>query len=166
MQPTFPSTVPSGGNCIERLAVLFLVDSGFASGRFQVACMNELRNVVAGGQADMNGVFRSSASIIIFEPLSQCMSGDANDSIHLRVKRFRAPEGMHRNAVLLDFVDGSFKILVANKCQKSNRVVRPPEYLGRQDVVYFSPFGRKFADCRLQVGYPKNGPSPTTPSSG
>src|SRR5258708_4436894 len=116
MQPTFPSTVPSGGNRIERLAVLFLVDSGFAYSRFQVACMNELRNVVAGGQADMNGMFRSGASIIIFEPLPQCVSGDADDGIYLRVKGFRTPKGVHRDAVLLDFVDGSFEILVANKC--------------------------------------------------
>jgi hypothetical protein len=73
---------------------------------------------------------------------------------------------MHRNAVLLDFVDGSFEILVANKCQKSNRVVRPTEYLGRQDVVDFSPFGLKFADRRLQVDTPRTVSSTTTLSSG
>ncbi len=135
MLPLFPSTVPCGGNPVVRLAVMFLImfliECGFVSRRFQVACMNELGNVVPGGQANMNGMFRPGTSIIIFEPLSQCMSSDADDSIHLWVKRFRAPEGLHRNAVLLDFVDGSFKILVANKYQKSNRVVCPPKYTGR-----------------------------------
>src|SRR5271169_358606 len=128
MLPVFLSTVPWGGNPVVRLAVMFLIECGFVSRRFQVACMNELGNVVAGGQTNMNGMLRPSASIIIFEPLSQCMSSDADNSIHLWVKRFRAPEGLHRNAVLLDFVDGSFEILVTNKCQKSNRVVCPPEY--------------------------------------
>jgi hypothetical protein len=83
------------------------------------------------------------------------MSSDADDGIHLRVKRFRAPKGLHRNAVLLDFIDGAFEMLFANKCQKPNKIVRPPEYARRQDVVYFSPFGLKFADRRLQVPYPQ-----------
>src|SRR5580692_9531210 len=60
---------------------------------------------------------------------------------------------MDGNAVLLDFVDGAFEILFANKRQQSSRVVRPPEHVGRQDVVYFSPFGLKLADRRLQVSY-------------
>jgi len=114
-----------------RLAVMFLIDGGLVSRHFQVACMNELGNVVAGRQTNMNGMFRPGASIIIFQPLSQRMSSDADNSIHLRVERFGAPEGLHGNAVLLDFVDGSLEILVANKCQKSNRVVCPPEYAGR-----------------------------------
>ena len=155
MLPILPSTVPWGESPVVRLAVLILIKCGFASRRFQVACMNELGNVVAGGQANMNGMFRPGASIIIFEPLSQCMRSDADDSIHLRIERFRAPKGVHRNAVLLDFVDGSFEILVANKCQKSKRVVGPPEYPRRQDAVYFSPFGLKFADRRLQVDTPQ-----------
>ncbi len=151
MVQIFRSTVPWGGNPVERLAVLPLFERGFASGRFRVACMNEFGNVVAGGETDLNGMFRSGASIIIFEPFSQCMSSNADDGIHLRVKRFRAPKGVHRYAVLLDFVDGSFEILFANKSQKSNGVVRPPEHARRQDVVYFSPFGLQFADIRLQV---------------
>jgi hypothetical protein len=87
------------------------------------------------------------------------MSSDTDDGIHLRVKGFRAPEGMHGDAVFLDFVDGSFEVLFTNKRQKSNRVVRPPEYSGRQDIVYFSPFGIEFAYCRLQVLSVENGPS-------
>ena len=107
----------------------------------------------------MNRTFRPGGSIIIFEPLSQCVSSDADDGIQLRVKRIRTPKCVHRYAVLLDFVDGSFEILFANKCQQSSRVVRPPEYAGRQDVVYFSPFGLKFANRRLQVSTLENGPS-------
>jgi hypothetical protein len=121
--------------------------------------MNEFRDVVAGGQANMNGMFRTGASIIIFEPLSQRVCGDADDGIDLRVKRLRAPKRVHCDAVFLDFVDGSFEILFANKGQKANRVVRPPEYARRQDVVHFSAFGLKFADCRLHVSTPENGPS-------
>src|SRR5216683_2664684 len=82
------------------------------------------------------------------------MSSDADNGIHLRVKGFRAPQGVNRDAVLLNFVDGSFEVLFANKCQKSNVVVRPPEYPGRQYVIYFSPLGLKLADRRLQVLIP------------
>jgi hypothetical protein len=129
--------------------------------------MNELGNVVAGGQANMNGMLRAGASIIIFKPLSQGMSSDADNSIHLWVKRFLAPKGVHRNAVLLDFLNGSFEILAANKCQKSNGVVGPSEYAGGQDVVYFSPFGLKLADRRWQVDTPRERSlRSTTPSLG
>ncbi len=82
------------------------------------------------------------------------MSGDADNGIHLRVKGFRAPQGVHRNAVLLDFVNGSFEVLFTNERQKSNVVVRPPEYPGRQYVIYFSPLRIKLADCRLQLLIP------------
>jgi hypothetical protein len=102
-------------------------------------------------------MFRSGASIVIFEPLAQGMSSNADNGIHLRVKRFRTPKGVHRYAVLLDFVDRSFEILLANKCQKSDGIVRPPENARRQDVVDFSPFGLKFAHRRLQVSTPENG---------
>jgi hypothetical protein len=159
----FSSTVAWGGNPVERSAVLLLLECGFASGRFQVACMNEFGNVVAGGETDLNGMFRSSASIEFFEPLSQGMSSNADDGIHLRVKRFRTPKCVHRYAVLFDFVDGSFEILFANKCQQSSRIVRPPKYTGRQDVVYFSPFGLKFADRPFQVL--TRSPRPCHPSS-
>jgi hypothetical protein len=118
---------------------------------------------MAGGQANMNGVFRPGAPIIVFEPLSQRMSSDANDGIHLWVKRFRAPKRMYRDAVLLDFVDRSFEILFADKCQKSNMVVRAPEYAARQNFVYFSPFGLKSADCRFQVDTPNCGPGDLSP---
>ena len=87
----------------------------------QVACMNELGNVVSRGQANMDGMFRPGASIIIFEPLSQGVSRDADNGIHLRVKRFRAPKGVHCNAVLLDFVDGSFEVFLANKGEQSKQ---------------------------------------------
>ena len=102
----------------------------------------------------MHGVSGAGASIIIFEPLSQGMSGDADNGIHLRVKGFRTPQGVNRDAVLLDFVDGSFEVLFANKCKEPNVVVRPPEYPGRQNVIYFSPLGLKLADRRLQVVIP------------
>jgi hypothetical protein len=126
--------------------------------------MNEFGNVVAGGETDLNGMFRSGAPIVIFEPLSQGMSSNADDGIHLRVKRFRTPKCVHRYAVLLDFVDGAFEILFANECQKSSRVVRPPKYIGRQDVVYFSPFGLKFADRPFQVLTPESAaPSTLSP---
>ena len=114
---------------------------------------------MAGGQANMNGMFRPGASIIIFEPLSEGVSRDADNGIHLRVKRFRTPKSVNRNAVLLYFVDCTVEILSANKSQESNRVVRPPEYTGRQNAVYFSPLGLKFADSRFQVLTPlENGP--------
>src|SRR5260370_30843171 len=82
------------------------------------------------------------------------MSSDADDGIHLRVKRFRAPQGMHRNAVLLDLVDGPFEVLFTDKSQKSNEVVRPPEYTRRQNAVQFGPLGLQLADCRLQMVIP------------
>ncbi len=102
----------------------------------------------------MHGVSGASASIIVFEPLSQGMSGDADNGVHLRIKRFRAPQGVNRNAVLLDFVDGSFEVLFANVRQNPDVVVRPPEYPRRQYVIYFSPLGLKLADRRLQVAIP------------
>src|ERR1700722_3736783 len=151
MLQIFPSTVPCGGNPVKRSAVFFLLECGFASGRFQVACVNKFGNVVAGGETNLNGMVRSGASIVIFEPLSQGMSSNADDGIYLGVKRLRTPKGVHRDAVLLDFVDGSFEILFANKCQQSSRVVRPPKYAGRQDFVYFSPFGLESADRPFQV---------------
>ena len=67
------------------------------------------------------------------------------------------PRALHRNAVLLDLVDGSFEVLVTNKCQKSNGVVGPPEDAGRQDAIYFSPLGLKLVDHRFQLDTPKNG---------
>ena len=121
--------------------------------------MNELGNVVPGGQANMNRMFRPGGSIIIFEPLSQCVSSDADDGIHLRIKRFRAPESLHRNAVFLDLVDCSFKVFFANKGKKPKEVIAPPEHTRRQDVVYFSPLRLKLADRRFHNSYPKNGPS-------
>lgn len=74
------------------------------------------------------------------------MSGDADNRIHLRVKRLRPSKGLHRNAVLLDFVDCSFKVFIANKSQKPNQVVGSPEYTRRQDAVNFSPLGLQLAD--------------------
>ena len=38
------------------------------------------------------------------------------------------------------------KVLFANKSQKPNKVVRPPEYTRRQDAIYFSPLGLQLAD--------------------
>jgi hypothetical protein len=113
--------------------------------------MNELGDVVAGGQTNMNGMVRAGASIIIFEPLSQCMCSYANNGIQLWIKRLWAAQRVHRNAVLLDFVDGSFEVLLANKSQKANKVIRPTEYARRHNRIDFSPLGLKLADCRLQV---------------
>ncbi len=53
----------------------------------------------------MHGTLRARASIVIFEPLPQCMSGDPDNGVHLWIKRFRTPKRMHSNAVLFDFVD-------------------------------------------------------------
>ena len=143
-----------------------LIKFGFTFWRFQVVGMNKLGNVVAGREADMHGVPGASTSIVIFEPLSQGMSGDADNGIHLRVKRFRAPQGVHRNAVLLYFVDGSFEVLFANKRQKPNVIVCPPEYPGRHYVIYFSPLGLKLADHRLQVLIPSKNLCPSQGPSG
>jgi hypothetical protein len=160
----FSSTVPWGGHRVNRSAVLLLFECGFGSGRSQVAGVNEFGNVVARGETDLNGMFRADASIVIFEPLSQGMSGNADDGIHLRVKGFRTPKGVHGNAVLLDFVDSSFEIFFANKCQQSNGIVCPPKYTGRQDVVYFSPLGLKFADRPFQALAPESAaPSTSSP---
>ena len=103
----------------------------------------------------MDDMFGPGASIEIFEPLSQRMSSDADNGIHLRVKGFGAAKGVHGDAVLLDFVDCSFEILFTNKRQKPNMVVGPPEYAGRQKVLYFSPLGFKFVDRRLQLDTPR-----------
>jgi hypothetical protein len=51
--------------------------------------MDELWNVVAGGQANMNGVFSPGTPIVIFEALSQSVSSDPDDRIHLWIKGFR-----------------------------------------------------------------------------
>jgi hypothetical protein len=102
----------------------------------------------------MNGMFCAGASIIIFEPLSQCMSSYPNNGIQLWIKRLWAAKRVHGNAVLLDFVDGSFEVLFANKSQEPNEVIRSTEYTRRQNVVHFSPLGLKLADCRLQVVTP------------
>src|SRR5208283_1186283 len=82
------------------------------------------------------------------------MSSDADNRIHLWVEGFRSSKSLHRNAVLLDFVDCSFKVLFANKSQKPNQVVRPPEYTRRQNAVNFSTLGLQLADRRLQVVNP------------
>ena len=102
----------------------------------------------------MNRMVGPLRPIIFFQPLPQAVRGDADNGIYLRVKRFRAPKGVHRNAVLLDFVDCSFEVLFANKSQKPNKVVRPPEDTGRQEAVYFNPLGLKLADRRLQMTIP------------
>jgi hypothetical protein len=103
----------------------------------------------------MNGMFRPGTSIIIVEPLSQGVSGDADNRIDLRIKGFRAAQSVHCNAVFFDLVDGAFEIFFANECEKSNRVVSPPKYTGRQNVLYFSPFGLKFAGRPFQVLPPR-----------
>src|SRR5437879_4901387 len=117
---------------------------------------------MARGQANMNRAFCPAASIIIFKAFSKSVSSDADNGIYLWVKRFRPPQRVNCNAVLLDFVDGSFEVLFTNKRQKSNVVVRPPEYPGRQYIIYFSPLRLKLADCRLQVHTPKNSSSDKT----
>src|SRR5260370_7925525 len=89
--PIFWTVVPSGGNPVERLAILIYIECGFACCCFRVAPMNELGNVVARGQANMNGVFRPGAPIIIFEPLPSSTTNHPADCIHLRFKRYRAP---------------------------------------------------------------------------
>jgi hypothetical protein len=159
----FWPAVSPGGNTAGRLAVVILIDCGFAVARSQVAGMNELGNVVAGRQANMDGMFRPGGSIVIFEALSQGMGSYADNRIHLRVKGFRAPKSVHGNAVLLDLVNGSFEVLLTNKCQEPNMVVRPSQYARTQNVVYFSPFGLKFANRRLQMDTPKNGPFDLSP---
>ena len=83
------------------------------------------------------------------------MRSYANNGIQLWIKRLGAAKRLYRNVVLFDFVDGSFEVLFTNKCQKSTIVIRPSEYAGRQNVVYFSPFSLKFADCRWQVDTPQ-----------
>jgi hypothetical protein len=125
--------------------------------------MDEFWNVVAGGQTDMNGMLRPGAPIIIFKTLSQCMSSDADNGIHLWVKGFRSPEGVHRDAVLLDFVDGSFKVLLTNIGQEPDMVIDAPERSRGQNAVYLSPLRLKLAGRRLQVDTPKNGPFDVPP---
>ncbi len=113
----------------------------------------------------MNGVVSSAVLVIIFQALPQRMGGYADDCVQLGIKGFRAPKGVDRDAVLLDLVDGTFKVLFANKRQKPDEVVGPPEHTGRQNVVYFSALRLKLADCRLQNDYPfENGPVDTPPS--
>lgn len=156
----FRATAVSAGTRVKSMAIPIPTQFGFGSCYLQVACMNELGNVVSRGQANVNRMLRPRASIIIFQPSSQGVSSDADDGIHLWVKRFRASNGVYRNAVLFNFADCSFEVLLTNICQKSNMIVGPPEDPGRQDVLEFSPLRFKLADCRLQVDTPK--PSPST----
>jgi hypothetical protein len=102
----------------------------------------------------MNGVVCSGALVIIFESLPQRMRSYADDCVQLGIKRLRTPKGVDRDAVLFDLVDSSFEVFFADKRQKSNEVVGPPEYTGRQNVVYFSSLCLKLADFRLQDSFP------------
>jgi len=94
----------------------------------------------------MDRMFRARAPIVVFEPFSQRMSRHADNSIHLRIKRFWPSQGLHGDGVLLDFVNCSFEVLFTYKCQNSSMVVRPAEYARRQNVIYFSPLSLKLAD--------------------
>src|SRR5260370_40784700 len=71
---------------------------------FRLIPVNELRHVMARGQADMNGVGRPSASIIIFQALPQSVCCHANDVVDLGIKVLRAPRGRPAQVVLLIFV--------------------------------------------------------------
>src|SRR5690349_11970527 len=83
--------------------------------RIRISQMNELRRVVSWRQTNMDRMSSSGSSIIVFEPLAKGVGGDADDRIHLRIKIIRTTEGLHGNAVFLDLVDCSFKVLFANK---------------------------------------------------
>ena len=150
----FCSAVLVRGKPMPSLAVLLCNRCRFASGGLAVACMNELGNIMARGQANVNGMFRAGTSIIVFQSLSQCMCSDANDGIDLGVKGIRASKCVHRNAIFLDFVDCALEILITHKRQNPNQVVGPPEHTRRQNGIYFSPLGRKLADRRLHVATP------------
>jgi hypothetical protein len=113
--------------------------------------MNELGNVVARGQADVNGVIRTSTLVIIFEPLPQCMGSDADNGVHLRIKGFRPPQGPHGDAVLLNLIDSTLEVFFADKIQKPNKIIRPTDHSGSQDGFQFSPLSLKPADCRWQA---------------
>ena len=114
-------------NLVERLSHWTSIELCFGCSR-QIAGMNELGDVVAGRKANMDGVFSAGGRIIVLKLFSQSMSSNSNDGIHLGVKRFRASERMHCDAVLFDFVDCAFKVFVANKREESNWVVGPPEH--------------------------------------
>src|SRR5260370_9325335 len=108
------------------------MDSGF-----RLIHVNELRHVMARGQADMNGVGRPSASIIIFQALPQSVGCHANDGVDLVIKVFRTPQGLHGDAVLLDFVEGALEIFFANKTKESNKIIASAPEPQRYHCVQF-----------------------------
>jgi hypothetical protein len=97
--------------------------------------VNELGNVVAGGKADVDGVFGSRVPVIIFEALAQRVSGDTNNRIYLWVECFPSAEGVYGDVVFLNFADSSFKVLFADVSEKPDMVVCPPQYTRGQDVL-------------------------------
>ena len=99
--------------------------------RVQITRMDELGCVMARGQTNVDRMGCSGGSIIVFQSLSKRMRGNAHDRIHLRIKIMWPPQGLDGNAVLLDFVDCPFEILLADKGQESNKVVRSPQHPGR-----------------------------------
>jgi hypothetical protein len=123
--------------------------------RVQIARVNELGRVVAGGQANMDRVRCPGGPVVVFQSLSKRMRRDAHDRIYLGIKILRPSQGLDGNAVLLDFVDCSVEVLFANKTQESAQIVRTAKHSRRQNRLNFSPLGLKPVDYRLQVRIPQ-----------
>src|SRR5271154_794614 len=88
--------------------------------RFQLAPVREFRNVASRRQTNPNRMLRSGAPIVVVQPLSQRVSSDSDNGVHLRIKIRRAPESLHGDVVLLNFSRRTLEVLFTDVGQKSN----------------------------------------------
>ena len=95
------------------------------------------------------------------------MRSDSDNGIYLRVKGFRATEGVHSDVVFLDLINRSLEVLFADVSHEPDEVIRPPENTRGQNVIYFTPLGLELTHRRLQVPIPlKAFPSTNHPPFG
>jgi|SRR5271170_3652694 len=108
--------------------------------------MREFGNVAARRQTDAQRVVGSRISVVFVQPLSQGMGSDADDSIQLWVKIWRAAKGLNCNVVFLYLSSGPFEVLLANEREQANQIIGASKQLGRKNSVEFSTFCLEVTD--------------------
>ena len=94
--------------------------------------MNELRCVVSWGEANVDCMRGPGATIVVLESLAERMRSDPDNGIHLWIKIVRTTKSLYRNAILLDLVDRSFKVLIADEGQEPNQIVGSAQHARSQ----------------------------------